>query len=166
MNVVVENPNDVPCIGVSDKNPYNQPSTSSDETEVPLYFGHTVVMVSPETVQNAVDIERVGMTLRHVCMFSIFSNALFLTVTLNPGFMFGMVMALFGFVGVRYYNKGFIFMYGVYEFITVCLCVYNLIVYILDLTSIIIFSLGTLFHGILVLLVYKFLRKFPQELDG
>jgi hypothetical protein len=163
--VVIENPDNIPCIGVDEKNPYKHVTTVVESNETPVYFGSQMLFVSPITFQRAVELEKIAMILKSVSLFGIFSNAIFFSLTLIPSFIFGMFMDLVGFAGVQYYNKTCIISYGLYEFFTVCMCIYSLVNLTTSVTGYIVFSFGIVFHGILVRLSYKFVRMFPQVED-
>ena len=131
MSVVVENPDGPLLLGVSKDNPYKEVPQVPDSGH-PVYFGETVIFLSNEDVQNALELERRSGVVRILCGIDLFTNMFSFMMT---GMLLSMLLSflsLSGYYGALYYNRRMLIGYMTYQ---VLLTVAKVAVFIYLLTQ-------------------------------
>ena len=110
--VVIQQPDDVPCIGVSEDNPYKsvEDSLFVDEPRA-VYFGQTLVHIPTTSIIHAVELERSSYFLKFICMFDTLF-ALF-NAAITGYFLFLVAAALnyMGYLGAKKFRPTYLYVY-------------------------------------------------------
>ena len=159
--VVVEQPDDIPYIGVSENNPFKkeQDRLSVDEPR-PVYFGATLVHIPSNMIYRAAELEQVANTVKFVSFFdAVLAFTNFLIVGYAP-VLIAVMFNYLGYLGACYFNKKMLGSYCVFQ-------VFNFtskIVYIIvkpDEHIGTILAISSLFNMMMVALTVKFIRLIP-----
>ena len=159
--VIVEQPDDVPYIGVSENNPYRQEQDrlSPDEPR-PIYFGHTLVHIPSTMIYRAAELEDFANTIRFVSFFDAVLGFLNFTVVGYPVFLIPVMFNYLGYLGARYFNRKMLISYCVFQMFNFS----SKILYIStspDEHTGTILGVASVFNLIMFALTVKFIRMIP-----
>ena len=161
--VIVQQPDDIPYIGVSEHNPYkNEENRLSVDEPRPVFFGEQIVHVPSSVVVLASELENFGGTIKMVCGFdTVFATVNFI-VSGNPVMLIPAFFSYMGYWGASRFNKLYMKLYIFFQIMNVISKIYWLASeQSSDINVNTIIGLSAIFNTIMVMMSIKFLRMIP-----
>ena len=171
MSVIIENPEGQIMLGVSKDNPYKNEdpvSFQGDEPSQPLLFGDVRMMLPPDVVYRAIEIEKRSQTVRFLCILDFFMNTFtFVVYGYVAGFLIGMI-SVFGYYGAFRYRRSLLIGYLIYQFLlTIARVVaFGYLIYTHqtdDVALMIMFPILAVTQGFITNYVWKFYNMLPNS---
>ena len=161
--VIIQQPDDVPYIGVSEYNPYKKEEDrlSVDEPR-PLYFGNQVIHVPATVIVLASELEHFGGIIRVVCTFDIVFALMNFILSGNPVMFIPAFFSYMGYQGALRFHTGYIKFYIFFQ----SLNVFSKIFWIAsqqtsDVDVNTVMGISAIFNMIMIVMSYKFIRMIP-----
>lgn len=159
--VIVEQPDDLPVVGVSEHNPYKH-EDGLLHTEEPraVYFGTTRMHVPSTTILRAWELEEHGRTIKFVAFFdATFAVINFLLVGYLP-----MLIAVFfnylGYLGASRFNKKLLGSYCAFQIFNFSSKIAFIVMKVEPKTSPIL-GVSSVFNVLMAVMTFKFMRMIP-----
>ena len=159
--VVVEQPDDLPVVGVSEHNPYkNEQGRLHTDEPRPVYFGTTVYHIPATSIYMASELEQFARTIKFITFFdTVLAFINFLVVGYYP-VLIAVAFNNCGYFGALRFNKKLLGAYCAFQFFNFV----SKIAYIstnpgAQIAAII--GLTSIFNMVMVVMVMRFIRMIP-----
>lgn len=161
--VIIQQPDDVPYIGVSEHNPYKKEEDSLTVDELrPIYFGEQIVHLPATVIVRASELERLGSTILMVCAFDTVFVFVNFVVSGNPLMFIPAFFSYMGYQGALKFRTGYVKIYMFFQ----TLNVFSKIYWIasqqtsdVDVNTVV--GISATFNLIMIIMSYKFIRMIP-----
>lgn len=116
--LVVEQPDDVLCVAVSEHNPYKDASDRlCDEERHPVYFGQTLVRIPSQLIVRAHELEEFGRSIRLVTLLDMVMCCINFIFTGHLLFIAAAALNFAGYWGTIRFNRVILCIYVVYQWL-------------------------------------------------
>lgn len=157
--IIIQQPNDEPCIGVSEYNPYrDSKETLNEQSTQPIYFGTELCYFHPEIHLQAVELERFSTIIKFVSLFD--SNIAIISLVFSGYPLLGFII-LFnfcGYLGAHTFNKKLLYLYILFH---VTMFISKIVVSI-KITNQIFLGISAIFNLMMSILTGMFISLYPR----
>ena len=161
--LVVEQPDNVPCIAVSEHNPYkNMGENLCVEERHPVYFGSTMVSMPSEYIIRAHEIEQFAVTIRMVTLMDTVLCCVNFIFTGHLVFILAGALNYAGYWGTQRFNKLMLVVYIIYQWFSASSKLSYVILEPGDTSVSTVLTLSAMFNIIMSIMVTRFIRRIPS----
>ena len=161
--VIIQQPDDVPCIGVSEHNPYKKEEDRlTAEEPRPIYFGEQIVHVPTTVIVLASELEHFGGIIRMICTFDIVFALMNFILSNNLLMFIPAGFSYIGYQGALKFRSGYIKIYIFFQILNI----FSKIFWIasphtsdVDVDTVV--GISVIFNMIMIIMSYKFIRMIP-----
>jgi len=162
--VIIQQPDDVPYIGVSEHNPYkhDEDRLSVDEPR-PVYFGDQIVHVPATVIVLASELEHFGGIIRMVCIFDTVFVIMNFILSGNPLMFIPAFFNYMGYRGARRFNPGYIKFYIFFQVMNIASKIFWIAsqqTHDVDVNMVV--GISAIFNMVMIMMSYKFIRMIPR----
>jgi hypothetical protein len=128
MTQVIQQPDETIVLGMDEHNPYVYAACSQASPDVesqnnvstPVYFGQHMMWIPNTYVERAADLENYRVAMTYITSFESMTAIFMFILTGNLGFLITTIFGVVGYIGVRYYDRKFLFLYALTQIFSGC----------------------------------------------
>lgn len=161
--IIVENPDSVPCVAVSEHNPYkSQCDQLRVEEQHSIYFGTEHTRTSNDIIIRAFEVESHGWTIRTVSLMDSVLSMINFAVSGNIAFIVVTFLNYIGYHGCKIFNKTLLMIYTMFQLLNASSKITYVIMFPDDYSVFVTFVISSLFNLMMVVFTVKFIRMIPN----